>query len=436
VNLYQRNHFNQGTFIFVLGLLTIFTLLGACAETSNPPKKTKKKPYRGYFELSIEGKNLLKAELRFKKAPKGQDVLPASQKDSMPCEVTIFKGKKNYIDTQITYLGKNDLYRKISHLLVTVPASRPQNAWYQYKNMSFLPEEAKEGDFIDTVLLKTPLFTAFKKNETFLDLTKSNTYLRPRFTLNSPETKSALEQLKKCLKSTLIYQFEKEEVELVPKEFAPWLILDSLQRVKMNQKEVSNYVRELASKFDKRENSITFTASTGETKTLNRSELGVRIDIFSEAKAILRDVLKGEKTKRDPVYAMKGIPPGAFDSNKSYVEINLGLQKLWYYKSGRLVVESDIVTGNVRAGNQTPAGAYFVNYKAKNATLKGPGYSAFVNYWMPFNKGIGLHDATWRRSFGGEIFKTDGSHGCINLPKSVAQTIFQSLDQGTIVLCY
>jgi len=401
VNLYQRNHFNQGTFIFVLGLLTIFTLLGACAETSNPPKKTKKKPYRGYFELSIEGKNLLKAELRFKKAPKGQDVLPASQKDSMPCEVTIFKGKKNYIDTQITYLGKNDLYRKISHLLVTVPASRPQNAWYQYKNMSFLPEEAKEGDFIDTVLLKTPLFTAFKKNETFLDLTKSNTYLRPRFTLNSPETKSALEQLKKCLKSTLIYQFEKEEIELTPKTFAPWLILDSLQRVKMNQKEVNNYV-----------------------------------SIFSEAKAILRDVLKGEKTKREPVYAMKGIPPGAFDSNKSYVEINLGLQKLWYYKSGRLVVESDIVTGNVRAGNQTPAGAYFVNYKAKNATLKGPGYSAFVNYWMPFNKGIGLHDATWRRSFGGEIFKTDGSHGCINLPKSVAQTIFQSLDQGTIVLCY
>ena len=55
---------------------------------------------------------------------------------------------------------------------------------------------------------------------------------------------------------------------------------------------------------------------------------------------------------------------------------------------------------------------------------------------MPFNGGIGLHDATWRSSFGGTLYKNGGSHGCVNLPHSVAQKIFENISAGTPVLCY
>ena len=55
---------------------------------------------------------------------------------------------------------------------------------------------------------------------------------------------------------------------------------------------------------------------------------------------------------------------------------------------------------------------------------------------MPFNNGIGMHDAKWRSSFGGAIYKTGGSHGCINLPPSVAKTIFDNISAGTPVICY
>lgn len=55
---------------------------------------------------------------------------------------------------------------------------------------------------------------------------------------------------------------------------------------------------------------------------------------------------------------------------------------------------------------------------------------------MPFNGNIGLHDATWRSTFGGTIYKTSGSHGCVNLPPAVAKTIFENIAAGVPVLCY
>lgn len=91
------------------------------------------------------------------------------------------------------------------------------------------------------------------------------------------------------------------------------------------------------------------------------------------------------------------------------------------------MVESDFVSGNLAKGWGTPAGSYPLAYKQKNAVLKGENYRTPVNYWMPFNNGIGMHDAKWRSSFGGAIYKTSGSHGCINLPPSVAKTIFDNI---------
>ena len=59
--------------------------------------------------------------------------------------------------------------------------------------------------------------------------------------------------------------------------------------------------------------------------------------------------------------------------------------------------------------------------------LRGPGYASPVSYWMPFNGGVGLHDATWRGSFGGTIYKTNGSHGCVNIPLKAAKVVYENL---------
>ena len=77
-----------------------------------------------------------------------------------------------------------------------------------------------------------------------------------------------------------------------------------------------------------------------------------------------------------------------------------------------------------------------MTYKERNAMLVGENYETPVSYWMPFNQNVGLHDAVWRDSFGGSIYKTSGSHGCINLPYAIAKQIYGYAEKGMPVICY
>ena len=55
---------------------------------------------------------------------------------------------------------------------------------------------------------------------------------------------------------------------------------------------------------------------------------------------------------------------------------------------------------------------------------------------MPFSGGCGIHDATWRSSFGGDQYLYDGSHGCVGVSLSNAKTIYNNVSVGTHVVVY
>ena len=111
-------------------------------------------------------------------------------------------------------------------------------------------------------------------------------------------------------------------------------------------------------------------------------------------------------------------------------------QHLYYYKEGKIFMESDFVSGNLRAGMSSPELFAYVRNKAKNVILRGPGYESFVYYWMGIWQGYGMHDATWRGRFGGEIYKTNGSHGCINLPLKFIGEFFPEVEVGTPLIMF
>ena len=85
----------------------------------------------------------------------------------------------------------------------------------------------------------------------------------------------------------------------------------------------------------------------------------------------------------------------------------------------------------------TPAGTCLLYGKEKNAVLMGEmfEYRTEVSWWMPFNGGVGMHDAWWRSAFGGEIYLWDGSNGCINMPPDAAEKAFEivTLDMPIVV---
>ena len=120
----------------------------------------------------------------------------------------------------------------------------------------------------------------------------------------------------------------------------------------------------------------------------------------------------------------------------TYVAICIESQYMWYYKNNNLVVSTSVVTGNYNSMD-TPKGYHSVQSKASPCTLVGDGYVSYVDYWIAFiGSGYGIHDASWRSEFGGEIYKGNGSHGCVNTPYNAVQTIYNNISVGTPVIVY
>ena len=117
----------------------------------------------------------------------------------------------------------------------------------------------------------------------------------------------------------------------------------------------------------------------------------------------------------------------------SFVIVDISDQKLELYENNEVSFTSDVVTG--RPHHETDMGIESVLYKQRNRTLRGRGYASFVRYWMKINGNAeGLHDASWRSEFGGDIYETNGSHGCVNLPTDSAAFLYDKLSVGDKVI--
>ena len=94
-------------------------------------------------------------------------------------------------------------------------------------------------------------------------------------------------------------------------------------------------------------------------------------------------------------------------------------------------IETPVVTGNTSLRRGTPSGTNFVYNKERNRVLRGADYASPVKFWIPVRGAIGIHDASWRSKDGGEIYKTNGSHGCINTPYDEVSKLYDMVEIGT-----
>ena len=169
--------------------------------------------------------------------------------------------------------------------------------------------------------------------------------------------------------------------------------------------------------------------------TISGGTYGNQIDIEAETKEIIKDIKNSKMITREPKYFIK-VTGSNNGIGKNYVDVNISKQKLWYIRKNKIVFSSDIVTGDPTTGHSTPTGMYYVEFKKTDYTMRK--YNAHVNYWMPIDTGtgVGLHDASWRGSFGGEIYHGNGSHGCINMPTSKASVLYHMLPVNTPVIVH
>lgn len=197
-----------------------------------------------------------------------------------------------------------------------------------------------------------------------------------------------------------------------------------------------NFAKNLNEKVKETSNYIAFYPTGHETPITisTKQDLKVEVDMEKEIAQIQQELEASGTYSREPIYK------NTLDLS-SYVEIDLTRQKVWMYYNGECILDTPCVTGNVAQGHSTPTGMFYLRGKTRNTYLRGYNndgsrYSSYVNFWMPFYKGYGMHDASWRKNFGGNIYKTNGSHGCVNLPYKAAKTIYEHIDSTMPIIIY
>lgn len=200
---------------------------------------------------------------------------------------------------------------------------------------------------------------------------------------------------------------------------------------------VTAYVASLAEQYDTYGKDREFKTHSGDTVTVSGGNYGWQMDQEATAASLIETLKAEEDAEFTPVWTKEAASFGDTDIGTSYMEVDLDHQKVYQYIDGECVVETDCVSGKaIDSDRLTPDGTYSIVYRKSPAVLKGADYESPVTYWMPFNGGIGFHDATWRSKFGGELYLTGGSHGCINLPLSAAKAIYANVYSGMPVVVY
>lgn len=238
---------------------------------------------------------------------------------------------------------------------------------------------------------------------------------------------------------TISVRFDKKYENLTEEMTADWRYSMS-DAVYWRDEPIYEYFQGLKEKYDTPFGSVLFKTHKGEIFKFKSDNCGWHMNVDTTVQRFKEAVDEG-KTEFDPAWNSGMVYSDENGVGTKYVEVDIDEQKVYLYENGELVFDTDCVTGQPDGFNDTTCGVYQVIYKASPSVLKGEDawgqkYEQPVNYWICFNGSQGLHDATWRSTFGGSIYQSNGSHGCVNLPEEAAKRIYQEVYTYYPVIVY
>lgn len=376
----------------------------------------------------------------------GVDDLLAEQK---PLEwlQRAFQGGKYQVSANFSYEESS-----VEPILDSLPFIRdvsviqPENAYMQETDTGYEIVPEVEGNGLDREKVLNLIKDSIQNGVTQLSLTEEDCYLKPEIYRDNEELNTQVNMMNQLTRANLTYQVCGETYVVDHKVLKSWLTQDEQGTYTVDMQQIEKFISQLADMRDTYGGKRKFTTHSGEKITLSTNKYGWLVDREKSIEELTSAIAEGKQGEMELVYEKKGQGTGKDDLGNIYVEISIDQQTMWCYKDGQVVVETPVVTGNMAIpGHATPKnGCWPIFWKKTEYTMKGPRdengepeYTAFVHYWMPFNNGVGIHDLASRgNNFGGDIYLTNGSHGCINTPLKAAKTIFETVSVGTPVIVY
>ena len=361
----------------------------------------------------------------------------------------LYEQKSYTVDENVGY-NKTLLQEQLKSLNCAQAENQtePENAYVAFQNNAFVIVPETEGSKLNIKEAYKVLNAAVEANESAIDFSNTpEVYVSAAVTKDDPELQAALEACNNYTKASITYTFGDQSTTLDGNTIKDWLQFDEKGQLIWDdnsfQQHVAEYVAQLAATYDTVGTEREFQATSGRTVYVSSSVYGWKIDQAAEAAQLSQEIQSGTQTTREPIYAQTANAYGVNDLGNTYIEVDLSEQHMYYYQDGADIFESDFVSGNMSyADRQTHAGIFTLYYKKSPDVLRGGQkgtanyYEQPVQYWMPFDGGIGFHDANWRDDFGGDIYLTSGSHGCINLPPENAAVLYDLIQYDVPIVCF
>lgn len=308
-------------------------------------------------------------------------------------------------------------------------------------------DKNKLGDIYDYIS------SELSKGNYDISIADLDVYEKP--TIVAEDLQEQVDSLNEIATIELKIDFVYEQATLKGTRFMDWLDFNEDGTYTVDHDEVVKYVAELAEKYNTYATPRKFKSTNHGTVTVDPEEslYGWWIDDDKMAELVEDMILEGKSTTEDAIFYTD--PSGALtyegnrdcwtaedDIGDTYLELDLSAQHMYYYEKGKKKWECDVVTGLPTATRNTPEGVYKVWSKQSPARLKdsnadGSSWDTMVDYWNNISTcGIGIHSAPWQPYFGGELYKWNGSHGCVNVSTEDAKWVYDNVPYNTPVVAF
>lgn len=381
---------------------------------------------------------------------------------------------QHYMEEQNSLLWVDNIPFHRNHKLTPSITYNEEMLWEAFKEAEAIKQESgrveeyilarngKDGYFlydglsdrIDVSKAFLVLKESIDEGEYNLDLGTADCYYDIPMTEEAKKTKILWQKIRAFQECSLEYDMGDCRVPLKAADMSGFLkaedgipITDESGSLVLDEEGIDSFVTSLAEEYDTYGKERHFQSTRGDLVTVKGGTYGTKLNQKAE-RIFLREYLEKHLSSGEaqtdnetdnlhvPTYEKETGIRGKDDIGETYIEIDLTEQKMYYYEAGELKLETEVVTGNTKRKTATPEGVNFVYNKQKNRVLRGPGYASPVKFWVPVNGNIGIHDASWRQKYGGTIYQTNGSHGCINTPADKMAELYDMVEIGTPVVIF
>ena len=322
----------------------------------------------------------------------------------------------------------------------------PQDAVVRLEQGKIVVTSSISGEQYDVA----SLLKDFEKQEYISEIRLNPAYIQP-IKEDSEFIKNQQKKLEEFLAQTVDYQVQDKVFTLKASELIKNASISKDLQIKFDDAgDIKNKIAEINNSQSTLNKDFTFTTHSGSVISVKGKGYGWAIDIDKEIPRIMEAFGNGENSvSASNIYGQgwKGEGYG-YDTianngiGDTYAEVSIAEQRIWIYKNGKLIVTTNVVTGNHSTGHDTTRGVWYILYKQTPSVLTGREngkitYQVDVNYWAPFtNDGQGFHDASWRGNWASNAYLSAGSHGCVNTPPNIMKTVYDNLSAYEPVVIY